>query len=88
MNLNECSSSYFTYIIKVNVKPRTCKCQDLNKISGELIGSKDPTNLKGEWDPSPPNQQARYFIQIFICLVDRKPEKNHKHFWDCDDPKM
>ncbi len=46
-----------------DTKPRTCECRDLKEISGELVGWKDPTNLKGEWDPSP-NQQARYFIQI------------------------
>ncbi len=44
-------------------KPRTCECRDLKEISGELVGWKDPTNPKAEWDPSP-NQQARYFFQI------------------------
>ncbi len=38
--------------------PRTCECRDLKEISGELVGWKEPTNPKGECDPSP-NQQAR-----------------------------
>ncbi len=52
--------------------------RDLKEVSGELVGWKDPTNLKGEWDPSP-NQQARYFFQIsawtlFLAL---------SHTFDC-----
>ncbi len=51
------------YIDGQHPKPRTCKCRDLKEIYSELVGYKDPTNPKCEWDPSL-NQQARYFFKI------------------------
>ncbi len=58
-------SSWNNCIWMSDINQKTCECWDLNEISGESVGWKDPTNPKSEWDPFP-NQQAWYFIQIFL----------------------
>ncbi len=43
---------YYVGVSIEHFRPRTCECKDLQEISGKLVEWKDPTNPKGEWDPS------------------------------------
>ncbi len=45
-------------ICEVAPHAKPCECRDLKERSSELVLWKDAMNLKGEWDPSP-NQQDR-----------------------------